>query len=253
MTKEPFINSSSAYIIKDNMTERYPLIEEIYMAPEAAWCFEAFAPRPFSFFLDSGMDSQKLGRYSFMGSDPFLVMRSRGTEITLIKNGVEEKKQGNPFDVLGELLKTYTFKDRKSEIPFLGGAVGYFSYDLCHFIEKLPKQAKDDLQLPECYLGFYDAIIAFDHMKGKTYLISTGFPELEEKKRQQRAEARLNELRNMIMLAPPPASFEEEKREKRKKLKSNFSHEGYLEAVDRAREYIRAGDIFQVNLSQRLA
>ncbi|OGN99027.1 MAG: aminodeoxychorismate synthase, component I [Chloroflexi bacterium RBG_13_51_18] len=234
------------------MKMNYPLIEEIHMAPDATWCFEALAERPFSFFLDSGMDVQKLGRYSFMGSDPFLVMRSRGTEITLIKNGVEEKKQGNPFDVLGELLKTYTFKDRKSEIPFLGGAVGYFSYDLCHFIEKLPKQAKDDLQLPECYLGFYDAIIAFDHMKGKTYLISTGFPELEEKKRQQRAEARLNELRNMIMLAPPPASFEEEKREKRKKLKSNFSHEGYLEAVDRAREYIGAGDIFQVNLSQRL-
>ncbi len=88
----------------DVMTARYPLIEEIHMAPDAAWCFEAFAPRPFSFYLDSGMDPQKLGRYSFMGSDPFLVMRSRGDEITLIKDGVEEKRRGNPFDVLGELL-----------------------------------------------------------------------------------------------------------------------------------------------------
>ncbi len=234
------------------MSPKYPLIEEIHMAPEAAWCFEAFAGRPFSFFLDSGMDPPKLGRYSFMGSDPFLVMRSRGEDITLIRDGVEAKRRGNPFDVLGELLETYTLKDRNSEIPFLGGAVGYFSYDLCHFIERLPKTAVDDLNLPECYLGFYDAIIACDHLKGKTYVISTGFPEMEEGKRRARAEARLNELRNLVMLAPPPSDIAEDKKEKERKLKSNFSHEGYLQAVARAREYIGAGDIFQVNLSQRL-
>jgi para-aminobenzoate synthetase component 1 len=71
------------------MTARYPLIEEVHMAPEAPWCFEALAPKPYSFFLDSGMYPPKLGRYSFMGSDPFLVMRSRGDEIRLVKDGVE--------------------------------------------------------------------------------------------------------------------------------------------------------------------
>lgn len=162
------------YII--HLSMNYPIIEEIHMAPEAAWCFEAFAGRPFSFWLDSGMDPQKLGRYSFMGSDPFLVMRSRRDEIVLIKDGVEEKRRGNPFDVLGELLKTYTIKNSNSKIPFLGGAVGYLSYDLCHFIEKLPTKAKDDLKLPECYLGFYDAIVAYDHKENRTYLVSTGFP-----------------------------------------------------------------------------
>jgi len=229
----------------------YPLIEEIHMAPEAPWCFEAFAGRPFGFFLDSGMDPPKLGRYSFMGSDPFLVVRSKGEEITLIKDGVEEKREGNPFDVVGELLDTYAIKDSDSEIPFLGGAVGYFSYDLCHFIERLPKTAIDDLRLPECYLGFYDAVVAYDHLKGKTYIISTGFPETEKGKRQERANARLNELRNLVMLAPPPSSVKVSE-EKGKKLKSNFSHEEYMKAVARAREYICAGDIFQVNLSQRL-
>ena len=64
----------------------YPLIEELFIAPDSSWCFESFAPRPFSFWLDSGMDSQKLGRWSFMGSDPFLVVRSWGDEITIIKN-----------------------------------------------------------------------------------------------------------------------------------------------------------------------
>jgi para-aminobenzoate synthetase component 1 len=233
------------------MTARYPLIEELHMAPDAPWCFEAFAPHPFSFYLDSGMDPPKLGRYSFMGSDPFLVMRSRGDEISLIRDGAEEKRRGNPFDVVGELLRTYAIDGSRAPVPFTGGAVGYFSYDLCHFIERLPTKAVDDLNLPECYLGFYDAIVAFDHLENKTYLISTGFPELEEGKRQRRAEERLNEMRNRMMLAPPPAASSAIKSEKKLLLKANFSHEGYLQAVATAREYICAGDIFQVNLSQR--
>ena len=222
------------------------------MAPDAAWCFEGFSERPFSFFLDSGMDPQKLGRYSFLGSDPFLVMRSRGDEITLIQEGVEEKRRGNPFDVLGELQKTYFINTSQMPVPFIGGAVGYFSYDLCHFIEKLPTKAADDLNLPECYLGFYDAIVAYDHQENKTYIISTGFPEVEEEKRRERAEARLNELRSRVMFAPPPADDKEAVQGKKPTLKSNFSHQGYLEAVAKAREYICAGDIFEVNLSQRL-
>jgi para-aminobenzoate synthetase component 1 len=233
------------------MPERYPLIEEIYMVPEATWCFEAMVHKPFSFFLDSGMDPQKLGRYSFMSSLPFLVMRSRGDDIKIIKDSVEEKRRGNPFDVLGELLEIYKLDTGEYPIPFTGGAVGYFSYDLCHFIERLPKTAVDDLDLPECYLGFYDAVVAFDHLLNKTYLISTGFPETEEGKRRQRAEARLNELRNLILLVPPPVNFKAPPATESIVLRANFSHEGYLKAVARAREYICAGDIFQVNLSQR--
>jgi para-aminobenzoate synthetase component 1 len=235
----------------DVMAAPYPLIEEVHMAPEAPWCFEAFAPKPYSFFLDSGMDPPKLGRYSFMGSDPFVVMMSRGDEITLIRDGTEEKSKGNPFDVLGELLGKFKIESGELPVPFAGGAVGYLSYDLCHFIERLPHKAVDDLNLPECYLGFYDAIAAFDHQENKTYIVSTGFPELEEEKRRRRAEARLTELRNMILLSPPPRNNKENTTSKGITLKANFSHEGYLAAVARAREYICAGDIFEVNLSQR--
>ena len=234
------------------MTARYPLIEEIHMVPDAAWCFDAFAGCPFSFFLDSGMDPAKLGRYSFMGSDPFLVMRSRGDSISLIRDGVEEVKRGNPFDVLGELLDVYTLDGNRAGIPFVGGAVGYFSYDLCHFIERLPTTAVDDLNLPECYLAFYDAAVVFDHLENKTYLVSTGFPEFEENKRQRRAEERMNELRGRVLLCPPPSDIKKIDSGKGIVLKANFSHEGYLEAVATAREYICAGDIFEVNLSQRI-
>jgi para-aminobenzoate synthetase component 1 len=237
--------------MKINMTEPYPLIEEIYMAPEPAWCFEAFARRPFSFFLDSGMDPGKLGRYSFMGSDPFLVLRSRGDEIVLLRNGKEEVRKGNPFNVLGELLEIYTLDKNGADTPFVGGAVGYFSYDLGRFIERLPDTAIDDLQLPECYLAFYDVVVAYDHIEGKTLIVSTGFPELEEKKRISRAKDRLSEIRNRVLLSPPPLASGEVIFPGSVKLRANFTHDDYLKAVETAREYICAGDIFQVNLSQR--
>ena len=98
------------------MSERYPIIEEIKVTPDAAGCFESFAGRPHSFFLDSGMDHEKLGRYSFMGSDPFLVMKSRGDLITSVREGKMESKKGNPFDVLGELLRQYKLDKGQTDI-----------------------------------------------------------------------------------------------------------------------------------------
>jgi len=232
------------------MTARYPLLEEIPAAPDAPRCFEPFAPRPYSFFLDSGMDAARLGRYSFMGSDPFLVLRSRGDEITLIKDGVEEVRRGNPFDVLGELLEMYRLDAPEAGIPFTGGAVGYFSYDLGRLIERQPDTAVDDLNLPECYLAFYDAVVASDHRENRTYICSTGLPELTEAKRQRRAKERLAELKDTVGKGPPPGDPTDGKAGGGS-LRGNFTHQEYLAAVARAREYIGAGDIFQVNLSQR--
>jgi len=232
--------------------KRYPLVEEIQTSLGTSQFFELFRDRPFSFFLDSGMDPGKLGRYSFMGSDPFLVLRSRGEEVSIIRDGVEEKRQANPFDVVGELLAVYALDEHPAGIPFTGGAVGYFSYDLCHFIERLPTTAVDDLNLPECYLAFYDTVVAFDHREGKAYLASTGFPELEERKRKRRAEGRLKEVKSMMLNSPPTTGeLVSVPANEGIILKSNFSHGEYLGAVAAAREYICAGDIFQVNLSQR--
>ena len=235
--------------------KRYPLLEEIHIPFTAPQCFDVFKDRPFSFFLDSGMDPDKLGRYSFMGSDPFLVLRSRGEEISIShSNGEQKNIRGNAFDVVNELLEHYSLDAHPASIPFIGGAVGYFSYDLCHFIERLPSTTVDDLNLPECYLAFYDAIVAFDHRDGKAYLIATGFPEMEEEGRKRQAEEKLEEMKNQLQNNPLLPGVDEPSTVIAKPdivLKSNFTREEYLKAVTIVREYIQAGDIYQVNLSQR--
>jgi len=232
----------------------YPIVEELDASLSALRAFELFRDRPFSFFLDSGMDHRKLGRYSFIGSDPFLVLRSRGEEITLSGLRGENIVRGNPFDILAEQLQEYKLDDDSCTLPFLGGVVGYLSYDLCHFIEKLPATAHDDLGIPECYFAFYDAVVTFDHLKGKVYIVSTGFPE-KGVGGHMRAEARLKYLKEMLSGMPlreesepgyHTRAFSDEVQ-----LSSNFTHTGYLAAVEAVREYIRAGDIFQANISQR--
>jgi para-aminobenzoate synthetase component 1 len=132
--------------------------------------------------------------------------------------------------------------------------VGYLSYDLCHFVERLPSTAIDDLQLPESYFAFYDAILAFDNLEGKAYIVSTGFPELGESRRLKRAKVRLEEIKGWLSSSSPStpeADFRSAEGKAKAVLKSNFTPEGYMKAVDRVREYIAAGDVFQVNISQR--
>ncbi len=234
----------------ESCPKRHPIIEEVSTSSTAPEAFELFQDWPFSFFLDSGMDPQRLGRYSIIGSDPFLILRSRGEQVTLIYGGREQIATGNPFDVLGQMLGKYAIDSSPAPIPFVGGAVGYFSYDLCHFIERLPSTAIDDLDLPECYFAFYDVIIAFDHLENRVYIASTGFPELEEGKRLRRAKERLDELK-ALMAKTSHRDTEVSLQQSGVLLHSNFTHEKYVEAVATAREYICAGDIFQVNLSQR--
>lgn len=228
---------------------RVPLIVEVNTRLSPIEAFEHFQNRRFSFFLDGGMDPENLGRYSFIGSDPFLVLSTRGKQGTLTQEHASARVTGDPFDVLRRLFEVYRLDTIRSPFPFIGGAVGYFSYDLCHFIEKLPRKAVDDLRLPECFFGFYDVILAFDNKEQKAYVVSAGFPELEENKRLARAAKRIDELKEILAeaLTDPRPAF----RAVPPAVKSNFTHEKYLETVAMARQYIIDGEIIQVNLSQR--
>lgn len=233
---------------------RQPIIEEIKAPPAPPEAFELFLERPNSFFLDSGMDTGKLGCYSFIGADPFLVMSSCGKDVRLRSGGKESRLTGNPFDILGQLLKEYHLDTVEMPVPFIGGAVGYLSYELGHFIERLPSKAIDDLGLPESCLGFYDLVVAFDNLSGEAYVIASGFPETDETRRLDKARRRIAETRRRLSgcrqtaaSPPPPMS----RTLNPVTLTGGFKHDEYLAAVSRARRYIIDGDIFEVNLSQR--
>jgi len=229
----------------------YPLIEEIDLGLSPLDTFEHFRDEPFSFFLDSGMDHHKLGRYSFLGSSPFLVLSSRGNKCTVSRSSEKTCLIGNPFDILGQFLELYRLESSALPVPFVGGTVGYLSYDLCHFIEKLPSTMVDDLELPECYFGFYDVVLGFDNLHGKSYIVSTGFPELEKTVRLERARERLSEVKARLTSGIAPLESVNSARAVAGALRGGFTHEEYVAAVERARQYIIEGDIFEVNLSQR--
>ncbi|NLE09362.1 MAG: aminodeoxychorismate synthase, component I, partial [Dehalococcoidales bacterium] len=175
-----------------------PLIEEYPVTADSVELFRKFTGRPSCFFLDSGMDPDKLGRYSFIGSDPFLTLKSFGetTEVTFL--GRPSKETGNPLDILNRHLEQYRIDDDESMLPCAGGAVGYISYDIGRFIETLPCTAVNDLNLPECRFGFYDVIITIDNLTKKTYIVSTGFPEQDESLRMKRAMERLHEIKTIL-------------------------------------------------------
>lgn len=232
----------------------FPLIEQIPANLSPCELFQIIKEKPYCFFLDSGVDEENIGRYSFLGYDPFLVFRSKKSTI-----GITDKKgssifDGNPFRVLRDLLSTYRVENIAGLPPFLCGACGYFGYDLKHFIERLPSIALDDLGLSDCMLGFYNKIIIIDNLKKETFICSVGFPYLDEKDFFENAKQNLTELRNIIKAASPKNhEYVNLKVKNAKKLISNFSKEHYINTILRAKEYIKEGEVYQVNLSQRLA
>lgn len=228
-----------------------PLVEE-YSTRRTAWeLFESLAGRRYSFLLDSAMDPQKLGRYSLMGCEPFLIFQSEGNDVMREEDGCRMHDQENPLEALEIYLKRYSVTKDSLDLPCYGGAVGYLSYDLGRTIEDLPEKATNDLQLPESCLGFYDVMLVYDHLTSKAYIVSTGFPESETRSRQRRAIERLGEFKRWLAVRNPPAPEKKSPADLPSEPQSNFTHDGYIQAVEKARQYIIDGDIFEVNLSQR--
>ncbi|HCJ66996.1 MAG TPA: aminodeoxychorismate synthase, component I, partial [Elusimicrobia bacterium] len=145
--------------------------------------FEHFQNYPYSFLLDSANTQHEFGHYSFLGFSPFLVFKSKGRKIEIISPQKRKFLEGNPWEILEKLFSRYQMNstDEYPPFPFTSGVVGYFSYDLGRYLEKVPDQARDDLNLPECYLGFYDRVIIFDHWEKKSWICATGLREKNKK------------------------------------------------------------------------
>ncbi len=226
------------------------LVAELRDGPPAYVVCSALQDQPHPFLLDSAMVMDRYGRYSYTGGDPFAVITSKGSHITTTNRTDTTVKQGDPFTVLQEIMERYALPSVGAPTPFWGGAVGYFGYDLCHFIEDLPRTTVDDIAVPDLYMALYDVVYAYDEVTQVGYVLSTGLPASAGPKRRKQAQARAAEMLERVELASEPV-INSYLPATSADLQSNFTREEYLAAVSQTKEYIAAGDIFQANISQR--
>lgn len=205
-----------------------------------------------SFLLESCRTHPKTGRFSFIGGEPFLIFKAKGRSAEITRNGRTEAFSGDPMKILRSLLNKYRSLKTAGVSGFTGGAVGYFAYDCCHLFERLPKKAKDDLCLPDMFFMFTDTGVAFDHVENKTAIFSNIYPDKPLNKAYDEAVEKIERLHNRLSASPAEsANHSPLTAHHSSNYRSTFTKEGFKDIIRRAKEYIAAGDIYQVNLSQR--
>ncbi|HEY6223206.1 MAG TPA: aminodeoxychorismate synthase component I [Gemmatimonadales bacterium] len=250
------------------MSGSAPRVLELDPQPDPLDCCAGCSDLPFLLFLDSAAHSEHLGRYSFLAADPAIVVRSKGGRAERCSTGTAawQPLAGDPLEVVRALLREHVAPAVPGLPPFQGGAAGYIGYDWGAGLERIAPARFDDLAIPDCMLGLYDWVIAWDHQVRRAWLISTGMPASGADRARRAAErgefvlARVTGDRGPRDAAarrpsrpaprgPEPPLYE---LSGAAGIRSNFSRAGYLDAVRRVVEYVFAGDIFQANLSQRL-
>ena len=203
--------------------------------------------------LRSALFDSEQARYSFVTVRPFLTFRSLGSRCKLRFADGSHVQFGDPWRLLESLMSRYELLD-EVDFPFpLGGCFGYWGYDLKNFVEpKLPRRVVNDLELPDCQVGFYASLVVFDHRLSKTWIVATGLSE-DGSRTEQRAQEQLRYWEALLSDGAGTASSTEPFNvQLPANVLSNLSGAEFLAGVRRAQEYIRAGDIYQANLSQRL-
>jgi para-aminobenzoate synthetase component 1 len=235
------------------VSESLPLVEELLPPPDPEAAFVRLAHLPKVLFLDSALRDPRLGRYSYLTADPFdfIELPADGSDGL---SQLEAKLSGFPAATFPGLP------------PFQGGAAGLLGYDLSRSLERVARPRFDEFETPALAVGLYDIVLAIDHVEHRAWLISHGFPASDPAQRTARARARLvqfhawlSEPANSIACAAPklPVLLREDLAPCYEVagvpgLLSSFSADDYLATARRAIEYIHAGDVFQVNLAQRL-
>lgn len=219
---------------------------EIPYQENSALIFNKIAHLPWAIFLDSGQPKSEFGHYDVMVANPFVKLITKGDVTEIIDAKGVISTQADPFEVLKQTIAPY--QAEKTELPFVGGALGYFSYDLGRRVEKLPSMAVDAEQLPEMMVGIYDWAVVVDHRLKRAYLVS----HAKHAETQQEWPALCTLFNGALFEAPcdelnPPAF------EVTSPLKSNLSSDAYRQAFEKIQAYIAAGDCYQVNLAQRFS
>ncbi len=222
------------------------------------------------FLLESAEQGMRLGRYSFLGIKAWGSLRLNGTTVTIRQGGVDTEHDlaeqgGDPFAFMAEHLSRYRGPALEDLPPFVGGAVGYFGYDCVRHVERLPAGPPDDLGLPDMAFLLTDVIVVFDHLRHTITLLTNIFCDEEPDfdRAYSAAVGRLDEVKARLQASIPRARWTLKRdragkdrpvpgaRSSAPEVRSSFQREDFFAAVERVREYIYAGDAFQVVLSQR--
>jgi anthranilate synthase component 1 len=210
------------------------------------------ADEPECFLLESVEGGEKLGRYTFMGVRPASKLVARGNEVTTWHGSRQKTVKGDVFETLKAALGGHSPAHVAGLPPFTAGAIGFFAYDVVRQIERLPSRAKDDLGLPDACLAFFHEVVAFDHVKRELLLIVNADVRTHAPKAAYAAAVRRLAALERQLAKPLPGRQRTRKQAAGKLVVKKCTRKAdYLRAVERTREYIAAGDIFQAVISQR--
>lgn len=221
--------------------------------------FQKIGRNGLSYLLESAVGGDKLARYSFIGIDPFLAFQSKDIKIEVKTKEKKEEYTEKPLLYLRRLFAEFRTSPMKGLPRFFGGGVGYFGYDLVRFIEELPKNIIDDLDIPDCILIFAGVVLVFDHLTHQMWIIAN-IPLKENELSKNTAytqaitqiEKIISKLKKPVLPSLDNQKETEKKSEKLPKVRSNITREEFVDKVKKVKEYILAGDAFQVVISQRL-
>lgn len=207
--------------------------------------FKKYVRNKEGFLLES--KEQPAGRYSFISTNPYMVLKAFGTKLEIIKDGEKEECEGKGLEFVKEIIESYEIKN-DIELPFVGGAVGTVGYDTIKQYEKIPQENFDTIGTPDIHLMFVKETVVYDHYNSTIQIVVL---DEEDNNGEERANERIYEIERMLK---KDVIIEEEGSLKEPlKFQSNVSKKIFEEAVDKAKQYIYDGDIFQVVLSQRFS
>ncbi|MCK4401330.1 anthranilate synthase component I [bacterium] len=248
-TKKEFIKKTKA----GNLIPIYKEIIADTQTPVSAYKQIAHGDK-FSFLLESVERGEQFGRYSFIGTNPEIVFKCKDNKGSLLYKHKEKQVflSDGPLPFLRHMMNKYKFVIDDSLPPFCGGAVGYFSYDVIRSIEKLPMHTTDDLNLPDCVLMFTDTIVIFDHLSHTMKIVSNVHlnDKMDPSKAYDQAIRKIDRIIEKLNM--PVQKYENKNSKEKYRLKSNLTKNQFIKIVKKAKEYIKAGDIIQTVLSQRL-
>jgi len=207
----------------------------------------------YSFLLESVEGGETIGRYTFAGVMPEEVFRARGRSCSLETRSGKTQFDGHPVEQLRRLTARYRPVRVPGLPPLAAGAIGYFAYDMVRLIERIPDRGRDDVGVDDCVMMFYLSLVAFDHVQHRVSIIRNVFTEGPGSLRSK-YDAALSEIRRTRRLLEGPLPRRHRpQRAGPVRLESNMTKQEFVTAVEKAKEYILAGDAFQIVVSQRFS